>query len=63
MSIKNPEVVGEGTYGCVHSPSLKCKDAPAISYLHKVSKLLNLKDAKNELKEYVKVANADKNND
>lgn len=62
MSNKNPEVVGEGTYGCVHNPSLKCKDAPSISYLNKVSKLLKIKDATNELKEYDKVVKADKNN-
>lgn len=63
MSIKNPEVVGEGTYGCVHKPSLKCKDSPSISYVNKVSKLLKIKDATNELKEYDKVVKADKNND
>ena len=63
MSIKNPEVVGEGTYGCVHNPSLKCKDSPSISYINKVSKLLKVKDATNELKEYDKVVKADKNND
>jgi serine/threonine protein kinase len=63
MSNKQPEVVGEGTYGCVHSPSLKCKDAPSISYLNKVSKLLKNKDAKKELAEYDKVIEADKNKD
>ena len=26
MSNNIPKVVGEGTYGCVHKPALKCKD-------------------------------------
>ena len=63
MSIKLPEVVGQGTYGCVHNPSLKCKNAPSISYTNKVSKILKTSDATKELKEYGKVVKADKNND
>jgi serine/threonine protein kinase len=60
MSIKNPEVAGEGTYGCVHSPSLKCKDNVSISYSNKVSKLLKKKDALIEMREYDKLLEADK---
>jgi len=63
MEKKVSDVIGEGTYGCVHKPSLKCKDSPNISYDNKVSKLLRDKDAKKELKEYDKVRNADKNNE
>ena len=44
-------VVGEGSFGCVHSPSLKCKTKRNINYDNKVSKLLTDKDAKDELKE------------
>ncbi len=44
-------VIGEGNYGCVHSPSLKCKTKKDINYDNKVSKLLTAKDAKDELKE------------
>ena len=57
------DVIGEGTYGCVHKPSLKCKDSPNISYDNKVSKLLLSTEAKKELKEYDNVRNADKNNE
>uniref|UniRef100_A0A6C0L7B2 Protein kinase domain-containing protein n=1 Tax=viral metagenome TaxID=1070528 RepID=A0A6C0L7B2_9ZZZZ len=60
MSIKNAEVVGEGTYGCVHKPSLKCKNSPSISYINKVSKLLKKKDAETEMHEYDKLVEADK---
>jgi serine/threonine protein kinase len=63
MEKKVSDVIGEGTYGCVHKPSLKCKDSPDISYDNKVSKLLLSTEAKKELKEYDNVRNADKNNE
>jgi serine/threonine protein kinase len=53
------EVIGEGTYGCVHKPSLKCKDSTGISYDKKVSKLLKTTDANKEIKEYNKVKDID----
>jgi len=59
MENKISNVVGQGTYGCVHSPSLKCKDAPGIIYDNKVSKVLKTKDANTELKEYEKLVKAD----
>ena len=31
-------VIGEGGYGCVHKPSLKCKSSSKASYKNKVSK-------------------------
>ena len=60
MSIKIPEILGEGTYGCVHGPSLKCKNNETISYKNKVSKTLSTKDSTKELKEYKNVIKADK---
>jgi hypothetical protein len=63
MSEKISEVIGQGTYGCVHKPSLLCKNKPNFSYKNKVSKVLSKKDAKTELKEYNKVKKADKNNE
>jgi serine/threonine protein kinase len=56
-------VIGEGTYGCVHKPSLKCKNAPGQNYHNKVSKILRNKDAKKEIAEYKKVDSADKDGD
>jgi hypothetical protein len=61
MSI--PRVVGEGTYGCVLKPSLKCKGKKNISYENKVSKVISKSNAKDELKEYDNVDRADKNGD
>lgn len=58
MSISN--VIGEGSYGCVHKPSLKCKNKPKLSYDNKVSKILKRSSAKDELKEYKNVQKADK---
>jgi len=63
MSFVIPNVIGEGTYGCVHKPSLKCKDAPTISYTNKVSKVLSEVEADIELSEYDKVKNADNKED
>jgi serine/threonine protein kinase len=60
---KSSDVIGEGTYGCVHSPSLTCKNAPHISYNKKVSKILRKKDANIELDEYKKLKNADGSNE
>lgn len=61
--MSEPTVIGEGTYGCVHKPSLTCKDKPKLSYKNKVSKVLLKTAAKTELKEYKSVNKADKNNE
>ena len=44
-------VIGEGAFGCVHSPSLRCSE-PGYNYANKVSKLMEQKYAVAELKEY-----------
>ncbi len=53
-------VVGEGTYGCVHKPSLKCKNTPNISYDGKLSKAMESRHAIAELKEYDVIEAIDK---
>lgn len=46
------EIVGEGTYGCVIKPSLKCKGNKSSKiYQNKVSKVMRDKHATDELKE------------
>jgi serine/threonine protein kinase len=47
----NNQVIGEGTYGCIHSPSLLCDNKKKISYKNKVSKIMKKKDARIEIKE------------
>jgi serine/threonine protein kinase len=58
MSI--PKVIGEGTYGCVHHPSLLCEGSDKRD-IENVSKLMKNKAALTELKEYVVIDNIDKN--
>lgn len=61
---ESPTVVGEGAYGCIHKPSLHCKNAAKkiTSYSGKVSKIMTAKHADKELAEYDMIANIDKNN-
>jgi serine/threonine protein kinase len=55
--------IGEGTYGCVHKPSLKCKDNKIISdYNDKISKIMKNKHAQIEMKEYVGINRIDPTN-
>ena len=53
-------VIGEGAYGCIHKPSLTCKEAKIKNYKNKVSKVLEREDAKLELAEYNSIDIADK---
>jgi len=62
MSDDIPEVIGEGTYGCVHNPPLLCKDSKERDLMN-VSKLMATNEAASEMKEYVLINNIDKNKD
>lgn len=55
-----PKVIGQGSFGCVIKPSLKCENKPDQSYVNKVAKILRRGDAKKEMREYKKVDKADK---
>ena len=48
--IADYKVIGEGTYGCVVEPALDCQ-TPA-DYQNKVSKVMKIEDAVDELEEY-----------
>lgn len=62
-TIKNRKVIGEGSYGCVHKPSLKCdKKVGKVNYKNKISKILSTEEAENEMKEYNIISNIDKEN-
>ena len=56
----NPKKVGEGSYGCVHNPPLKCRNKPYNPDPTKVSKILTKKHANDELKEFKLIQQADK---
>lgn len=59
------EVAGEGSYGCVHKPSIHCKTPPTpdFNYTKKVSKIMKKSDAEKELAEFVIIGNLDPDND
>lgn len=57
--MQEPTIIGQGTYGCVHRPSLTCSKKPKISYHNKTSKLLSKRESNSELKEYKNVSAAD----
>jgi serine/threonine protein kinase len=62
---KRRSVIGEGAYGCVHKPSLHCKNPPNhnFNYDSYVSKLMKKKRAEEELHEFVKFHRYDKQNE
>ena len=62
MTNTTPKFVAEGTYGCVHRPSLKCDDGTPMDYTGKISKLMRNKAAAKELQEYVLIRQADPRN-
>lgn len=56
---RNHKVIGKGAYGCVHKPSLRCKNKTVKSYKDKVSKFMITKNADAEMKEYKTIQTAD----
>lgn len=58
---KKSKVIGEGTYGCVHSPMLYCEDETKnVNMKDKISKILLKKNAQKEMQEYEKIDMADR---
>ena len=53
-------VVGEGTYGCVHKPPMKCKDKDIITDPTLASKLMKNTDAFKEMTEFKLIEESDK---
>ena len=62
--VKRRKIIGEGSYGCVHKPSLHClKKDQEINYTDYVSKIMKTKEAENELKEFVVIGSHDPSNE
>ena len=57
-------IAGEGTYGCVHKPSIPCKTPPipGFSYDNYVSKIMTDRHARTELEEFLIMGKYDKSN-
>ena len=57
-------VIGEGAYGCVLKPSIKCSNlSKSVNYKNKISKIMDKSEALIELNEYERIAKVDKNAD
>jgi len=62
--VKGGKIIGEGSYGCVHKPSLHClKKEQKINYKDYVSKIMKTKEAQTELKEFVVIGSYDPTNE
>jgi serine/threonine protein kinase len=59
MERESSNVAGEGTYGCVHKPPLKCRGDREATKGNKVTKLMKTEEAKKELNEFVVMENVD----
>ena len=55
-----PNVIGEGTYGCVHKPPMKCNNSKTRRNKENVSKLMTDSNAEKEMKEFKLIGLADK---
>lgn len=54
-------IIGEGSYGCVHKPSIHCQNPPnpGFDYKKYVSKIMKTKNAEQELDEFVTIGKID----
>lgn len=62
---KKRNVIGEGSFGCVHKPSIQCKTIPkpGFDYRDYVSKIMKNKNAHDELNEFVTIGAMDPENE
>ena len=56
---KQPAVIGEGTFGCAHKPSMKCREKTRRT-INEISKLMTTVNAIKELNEFALIDSADK---
>jgi len=52
-------IIGEGSYGCVYRPALRCADVSDIDYTGTVTKILSREDAEDELREFKTIDDLD----
>jgi len=58
--MQSPTIVGEGTYGCVHKPPMKCKNKDINTDPTLASKLMKNTDAFKEMTEFKLIEETDK---
>ena len=56
------KVIGEGQYGCIHNPALKCKYKKISNYNDKISKIMTKEAANEEMDEYSEINAVDPEN-
>lgn len=58
---KRPVLMAQGTFGCVYKPSMECENGltTSDSYDDKISKLMSVRDANKEMREYDMIEKAD----
>ena len=39
---ENPNIIGQGAYGCIYKPAIKCKEESPTNYITKVQRLYNI---------------------
>ena len=61
-STDSATVIGEGSYGCIHRPSLRCENVRIHNYGDKVSKVATEREAKKEFDEYKIISQIDPDN-
>jgi len=59
QSNTDPQYLDEGSYGCIHKPSLLCESSTHIDYKNKVSKIMTVRHLKRELNELKLIEKAD----
>jgi serine/threonine protein kinase len=57
-----PKVIGEGTFGCVHHPALRCKEKNISDYQDKISKIMPENEVNEEMNEYIGINEIDPRN-
>jgi serine/threonine protein kinase len=63
MQTSVPTKIGEGAYGCVFKPSMKCKTGPKFNNNKFISKFMKKRHAEEELKEFNNINVLDPNNE
>jgi len=59
ISDSGVDVIGEGTFGCAHKPSMQCRDKTRRN-INEISKLMTSVNAAKELNEFALIDSADK---
>ena len=60
---EEPKRIGEGAYGCVFAPPLRCREKVDLDYSTQVAKLMKAKEAREEMKYFRAIGEVDPENE